>query len=58
MENRVSAEAVIGQYEQELAQMTRRAIIAEAHGAALAEENEQLRKMLPKDRETGPEEGV
>ena len=58
MENRVSAEAVIGQYEQELAQMTRRAIIAEAHGAALAEENEQLRKRLPKDRETGQDEEV
>ena len=58
MENRVSAEAVIGQYEQELAQMTRRAIIAEAQGAALAEENEQLRKRLPEDRETGLDEEV
>ncbi len=55
MENRVSAEAVIGQYEQELAQMTRRAIIAEAHAAALNTELEQLRERLPKD--TVPEEG-
>lgn len=38
MEQQVSAEAVIGRYEQELAQMTRRMIIAEAHAAALAEE--------------------
>lgn len=55
MENRVSAEAVIGQYEQELAQMTRRAIIAEAHTAALSTELEALRGRLPKDEV--PEEG-
>ena len=47
MENRVSAEVVIGQYEHELAQMTRRAIIAEAQLVSLAEENEKLRESLP-----------
>lgn len=47
MEKRVSAEAVIGQYEEELAQMTRRAIVSEAHAAALEAENEKLRESLP-----------
>ena len=51
MENRVSAEAVIGQYEHELTQMTRRAIIAEAQAASLAKENEQLRESLPETEE-------
>ena len=51
MENRVSAEAVIGQYEQELAQMTRRAIISEAHSAALEQENGKLRELISKGKE-------
>ncbi len=49
MENRVSAEAVIGQYEQELTHITRRAIIAEAQVAQLTKENEKLRESLPEE---------
>lgn len=52
----MSAEAVVGQHERELAQMTRRAVIARR--AATARIPEQIEALAREYRESGGEQGT
>lgn len=52
----MSAEAIVGQHEQELTQMTRRAVIARC--AATAGIPEQIEALAREYRESGGEQGA